>query len=68
MKNSEIKNLKIGTMLMYKGKEPFKITGLNTIKRDNGTLQQVTGIENNGLSYVYHLAKCSLSTDMSLMY
>lgn len=61
--------LVIGTMLIYNSTgEPFRISGLNTKERDNGTLKKVVGIFRNGACYNVYLKDCSLSTDMSLMY
>lgn len=65
----QVRDLKIKTMLIYNPtNEPFCVTGLNELKRDNGTIDKVSGLFNNGDSFIVNLDKCSLSTDMSLMY
>jgi len=69
MTDQELKALHIGLILIYTPtNEPFKIDGLNTIKRDNGSIKTVSGIDGEGLSYTYNLSKCKISDDSSLIY
>lgn len=56
-------------MLIYTPtREPFRVTGLNEVKRDNGTLERVTGIESDGMESSYKLSDCEVSNDQTLMY
>lgn len=69
MTHREKVNLVIGTMLIHNPTStPFRIVGLNENKRNSGTIDKVTGQQNNAECWIFNLSDCSISNDMSLMY
>lgn len=64
----EKQSLGINKMLIYNPtNEPFYIVGLNTSKRDSGTIKIVSGKFKNGETTMVNLDECTISEDMNLM-